>query len=365
MSKSTVDRRRVLLGMGGIAMFTATAAMAGDDAFAERLSRLQKEGRVFGLHALLVARQGRMVFEYYGSGEDQFWGQPLGTVTFGPTVLHDLRSVSKSIVGMLYGIALAEGKVPPPEAKLYDRFPQYADLAKEPGRERLTMAHVLSMTLGLEWDELTYPYSDPRNSEIRMEMAPDRYRYILSLPIAQEPGVKWTYCGGATAILGHLIAKGTGEKLTDYARRVLFDPLGLGPTDWSIDGTGEPRAASGGRMRPPDLLRVGQMVQANGAWQGKQIVPADWLKRSTTPVVTIEGNRKYGWHWYITDMPLGAPGHVERAISAIGWGGQRLFLVPALDLAVVINCGNYPKPGIEQGKVVNALLAHVVLPGFV
>jgi CubicO group peptidase (beta-lactamase class C family) len=359
----TVERRNVLLGMGAAMIFPAMQARAGENAFGERLAQLQKEGRVSGLHALLVSRQGRTLFEYYGSGEDQFWGQALGTVTFGPTVLHDLRSVTKSVVGLLYGIALADGKVPPPEAKLYDQFPQYADLAREEGRERLTMAHVLSMTMGLEWDELTYPYGDQRNSEIRMEMAPDRYRYILSLPVVQEPGVKWTYCGGATAILGHLIAKGTGEKLTDYARRVLFDPLGLGPTDWSIDRTGEPRAASGGRMRPPDLLRVGQMVLAEGAWQGKQIVPADWLKRSTTPVVTIDGTRKYGWHWYIGDLPVGSAGHVERTISAIGWGGQRLFLVPALDLAVAINCGNYPRPGIEQGKVVMALLTDVVLPG--
>src|SRR6201999_4668165 len=100
---------------------------AGDDGFGERLTRMQNEGRVAGLHALLVSRQGRTLFEYYGVGEDQFWGQPLGTVTFGPTVLHDLRSVSKSVVGMLYGIALADGKVPPPEARLYDQFPGYAD----------------------------------------------------------------------------------------------------------------------------------------------------------------------------------------------------------------------------------------------
>ncbi|MBV8188813.1 MAG: serine hydrolase, partial [Alphaproteobacteria bacterium] len=95
---------------------------------------------------------------------------------------------------------------------------------------------------------------------------------------------------------------------------------------------------------------------------GKQIVPADWLKRSTTPVVTIEGNRKYGWHWYISAVAGGWLPHAESTIEAIGWGGQRLFLVPALDLAVAINCGNYPMPGIEQGKIVNTLLTDAVLP---
>jgi len=66
----------------------------------------------------------------YGTGDDENWGKPLGIVTFGSTVLHDLRSVTKSIVGMLYGIALADGQVPPPEARLYDQFPEYAELAR-------------------------------------------------------------------------------------------------------------------------------------------------------------------------------------------------------------------------------------------
>ena len=167
---------------------------------------------------------------------------------------------------------------------------------------------------------------------------------------------------GACALLGRLIAKGTGEKLLDYARRVLFDPLGLGPVEWSTDAKGEPRAASGGRMRPPDLLRVGQMVLANGAWQGKQIVPADWLTQSTTPAVTIEGTRRYGWHWYLGELPVGTPRHVEPTISAIGWGGQRLFLVPALDLAVAMNAGNYRLPIMEQGRIGTTLILELVLP---
>ena len=113
---------------------------------------------------------------------------PLGTVVFGPDVPHDLRSVSKSVVGLAYGIALAAGKVPPPEAKLYEQFPEYSDLASQPGRDRLTIHHVLSMTLGLDWDELTIPYGDPRNAENAMEAAPDRYRFILERPIVGEPG---------------------------------------------------------------------------------------------------------------------------------------------------------------------------------
>jgi CubicO group peptidase (beta-lactamase class C family) len=297
MMRIELDLRHAMAGIGAALMMAAAKRAIATDANCDALlAPLLQNGEVYGPHALLVARGGRLLFERYWDGEDWNRAIPLGRVAYGPDVLHDLRSVSKSIVGMLYGIALAQGKVPPPEAKLYTQFPEYADLASAPGRERITIAHVLSMTLGTEWDELTFPYSDPRNSEIMMEAAADRYRFILERPIVGEPGVKWTYNGGATALLGRLIAKGTGQPLPDYARKVMFDPLALGPTDWSKGRDGEPRAASGLRLRAPDLLRVGQMVLGNGAWQGRQIVPADWLKHSTEPVVSINRDRRYGWH---------------------------------------------------------------------
>ena len=362
MNGIELDRRQAIAGISAVLMMPRAEQAAATGDLASLLSPLLRDGRVYGLHTFLVARGGRLLFERYWEGEDWNLGIPLGKVAYGPTVLHDLRSVSKSIVGMLYGIALAEGKVPPPEAKLYAQFPEYADLAAMPGRDRLTIAHVLSMTLGTEWDELTFPYSDARNSEIAMEAAPDRYRFILDRPIVGEPGVTWTYNGGATALLGRLIAKGTGQPLPAYARMVMFEPLGLGPTEWSFGRDGEPRAASGLRMRAPDLLRIGQMVLAGGAWQGRQIVPADWLRRSTEPAVAIDGTRRYGWHWYLVEFPFGTPPHAEHTIGAYGWGGQRLFIVPALDVVVAINAGNYAVPGIEQGRIGATLMKDVVLP---
>ena len=339
----------------------ASRTFAAPADFDRRLAEARQAGKIDGLHALLVSKGGKTLFEYYGKGADERWGEPLGTITFGPEVIHDLRSVSKSVVGLLYGIALAEGKVPSPEAKLYAQFPQYADLAAQPGRDKLTMAHVLSMTLGLEWDELTVPYgSDLRNSEIAMVAAPDRFRYILSLPIVTEPGSKWIYCGGATAILGHLISKGTGMPLLDYARRVLFEPMGFGPSDWVLGQDGVPQTASGLRLLPRDLLKVGQLALAGGAWQGKQIVPADWVKRIITPTIKIEGARSYGYQWYIYDSTAG--GQRQYWFGGIGWGGQRLFVFPGLDLVVAMNCGNYSKPGMEQSRVNLTVLNDVVFP---
>jgi len=340
------------------------APAAKTEDFARRLAQADTAGKLGGLHVLLVSVGGKLVFEHYGKGADEKRGQPLGTVTFGPKVLHDLRSVSKSVVGLLYGIALAEGKVPAPDASLYAQFPDYAGLAKQPGRDKITVTHALSMSMGLEWDESSVPYSDPRNSETQMDAAPDRYRFVLERKIVDEPGATWTYCGGATALLGRLIARGTGGTLQAYARRVLFEPLGFGPAEWATGRDGEPIAASGLRLLPVDMLKVGQLVLGRGKWQDKQIVSVDWLRQSLTPKVVLPDGRRYGYHWYLGQHAVGTPQRMEPWFGGIGWGGQQLLVFPNLDLVVGINCGNYGRPGREQSKVTGAVLDDVVMPGF-
>src|SRR5262249_3781630 len=161
-----------------------------------------------------------------------------GRVSFGAETLHDLRSVTKSIVGLLYGIALERGLVPPPEAPLLPSFPEYPDLAADPQRMRLTVGHALPMTLGLAWDEIDRPYTDPANSEIAMENAADRYRFVLERPIVAEPGTRWTYSGGAVALIGALIARGAGKPLPEFAREALFEPLGISAFDWAAGQDG-------------------------------------------------------------------------------------------------------------------------------
>lgn len=357
-----IARRTMMTALGatfGASVMTSTAR--ADSVWTERLAEMERSGRVFGLHALVVQRGGKTIFEYYGVGEDESWGTPLGTVKFGPAVMHDLRSVSKSVVSWVYGIALAQGKVPAPETKLSVAFPQYADLLQQAVRAELTVGHVLSMTVDMDWDELTIPYGDPRNSENAMEAAPDRYRYVLGRPILGPPGVKWTYNGGCTTLIGRLIAEGTGEKLHAYARRVLFEPLGFGPSEWSVSHDGYERAASGLRLLPRDMAKIGQLVLTEGARDGKQVVPADWVKRATTPVVHMPDGRGYGYHWYsgafqdATHPPL-------PWIAGIGWGGQRLYVIPKGDLVVAINCGNYRRSGRDQSIVGIRLMTELVLP---
>ena len=347
-------------------MLTVPPEEAGFAADLEaRLDKAIAEKRVWNLHGLVVLRHDRLVLERYFEGEDHARGiGPLGRVAFGPETLHDLRSCSKSIVGLLYGIALQQGKVPPPEAPLFSAFPEHADLAGSDGRDRLTIEHVLTMTMGTDWDESSLPYSDPRNSEIAMDNAPDRYRYILERPVVDAPGVHWTYCGGATALLARIIAKGSGRTLHDFARENLFDPLGMGPTEWATGRDGEPFAASGARMSARDLARIGRMMLHGGKVGERVVVPADWVKRCLTPIVSADEVRRYGYQWFVLDVAFGKPkgwaaGRLERMWQAQGEGGQRLFIIPALQLVVAITAGNYMKE--DQWIPPSRVLREVIL----
>jgi CubicO group peptidase (beta-lactamase class C family) len=126
-------------------------AMTSESRLNARLDELAEAGRVSGLHGLVVMRHGQTVAEWYGAGEDYRWGEPLGQVVFGPDVRHDLRSVTKSLVALLYGVALADGQVPGPAEPLMRQFPEYPDLAADPAKAGLTVEHALTMTMGLEW----------------------------------------------------------------------------------------------------------------------------------------------------------------------------------------------------------------------
>src|SRR5438094_833801 len=128
----------------------------------DRLDEIRQAGEVGGLHAVVAVRGGQTLLEYYGAGEDFAWGDSLGVVEFGPETLHDIRSVTKSVTALLYGIALGEGLVPPSTEPLLRWFPQYRDLAADPQRARLTVEHALTMSLGVEWRE-DLPYNSPAN----------------------------------------------------------------------------------------------------------------------------------------------------------------------------------------------------------
>ena len=357
-----LTRRVAILAIAGAAAMpslpSASAATASSSSakpedtgfspdFADRLDAGVHSGLLRGLHAVLVSRGDRLVLERYYQGADESWGRPLGTVTFGPDTLHDLRSVTKSIVGLLYGIALDRSLVPPPDAPLLAQFPEYPDLAADPARASLTIDNALTMTMGFAWDEQR-PYTDPANSEIAMEKAPDRYRYVLDRPIVAARGSRWIYSGGAVALIGALIARGTGMKLQEFARQTLFAPLGIDQFGWAEGSDGIASAASGLRLRPRDLLRIGATVLAHGQWDARQIVSRQWLDATFKPVISTSGGDlaaiEYGRLWYLGQGSAPAFAGPRRWMAGFGNGGQRLWLMPDAGLAVAILCGSYNAP---------------------
>ncbi|MBD0292297.1 MAG: serine hydrolase [Jiangellaceae bacterium] len=322
----------------------------------ERLTAAIEGGQARGVHAVVVVRHGRLVVEHYGTGNDYRLAEPLGQVAFRRETLHDVRSVTKSVVGVLYGIALAAGDVPEPDAPLLESFTEYPDLQADPRRAGLRVAHALTMTCGLEWNEHA-PYTSEENSEIAMEFAPDRYRYALERPLVAEPGTTWRYSGGAAAIVGRLIAKGTAASLPDFTRETLCAPLGITDFDWITGADGDALAASGLRLTASDLARIGQLVLDHGRFADQQVVPASWVDAMLQPHAEVSQGLFYGYLWYVgaTDVDAGT----VRWVGGFGNGGQRLYVCPGLDLVVAISAGNYDVP--EQWIPPTVVFEQVVL----
>ncbi|MET8864491.1 serine hydrolase [Nonomuraea sp. NPDC004580] len=303
----------------------------------ERVAAVLEAGRAPGLHGLVVLRDGQVVLERYGAGPDHRLDEPLGHVVFDRDTLHDLRSVSKSVVGLVYGIALREGLVPEVGASLLASFPE----CPPAGREHLTIEHALTMTLGLDWNE-DAPYTSAANSEIAMELARDRHRYVLERPVVEAAGKRWHYCGGASALIGEIITRGAGRPLDEYAADRLFGPLGITRYEWSRGDDGVTRAASGLRLRPVDLAAIGQLVLDGG----RDIVPRSWIEETLRPRVALDAGTRYGYQWYLHDGQA----------QAIGNGGQRLLIAPDDRLVVAVTAGEYDREQSSAEAALDAVL---------
>ena len=325
---------------------TADADSLGVDS--ARLANLTGSIRAWpelGVHAILIERGGRLIYEEYFDGFDERWGQPLGRVSMTAETRHDLRSVTKSVVSAMVGIAHGEGVIPSLDQPVVRWFPEYPEL-DTPDRRRVTLAHVLSMTSGFEWNE-SVPYNDPRNDEIRMTRDSEPLRYALSRPFAVAPGSDFNYNGGLTHVLAAVLVRATKTSLQEYARTKLFEPLGITDAEWVGDLAGMPAAASGLRLRARDVAKFGSLFLHGGKWNGKQVIPNGWVELSTRRHFRFRprtgadagGEFGYGYFWWYNCYPSAA-GMIE-ARTAIGNGQQRVFVLPGLDMVVTIFAGRY------------------------
>ena len=307
-------------------------------------------------HAVLVVRHGVLVYERYFAGEDEAWGWPLGRVAFDAATKHELRSITQSVTSLVVGIAVERGWIKDLDTPVFSYFPEHADL-RTPEKDRLTVRHLLTMSAGFAWNE-NLPYSNPANSERLMTMAKDRVRFILEQPLAAPPGTVYNYSGGATELLSAILLKTSGRSLDAIAKEALFEPLGIAELFWVRYPDGQPVAASGLRLRPRDIAKIGQLVLMRGAWQGKQIVPAAWIADAIAPQINGDGLFFYGYQFWLGRSLVGRR-EIDWA-AGVGYGGQRLFIVPSQDLVVVVTAGLYRQA--FQWAVGSTVLNRHVLP---
>lgn len=302
------------------------------------------------VHAALIVRHGKLVYEHYFAGEDKAWATSLGRVSYDSGLKHDLRSISKSITSLLVGIAVDRGWIKDLDESVFSYFPEHADL-RTPEKDGINLRHLLTMSAGLAWDEYL-PYSDPANSERRMIDAPDQCRYVLKQPIVRPPGAAYVYNGGLTALLATILQRTSGRPVDELAEKMLFGPLGIHDIEWVRYADGTPNAVSGLRMRPRDLAKIGQAVLTRGTWNGSRIVSEAWVDEATSPHVNGESLFFYGFQWWLGRSLVRR--REIKWVSGVGYGGQRLFIVPELELVVVVMAGLYDNPVLQSvpGEVI-------------
>lgn len=260
------------------------------------------------MRSLLVVRHGRLAFERYYGG-------------FGPDSLADVRSVTKTVVSALTGIAIARGDIPGVDTRVSD-FVNPGDFGASRLDEAITFRHLLTMTGGWEWDERSgddyHVWANAR----------DPVGFLLNRPIVDPPGTRFVYNTAGVHLLGVALEEATGTSLPDFADEVLLGPLGIPDSDWEPFVGGRVNGGSGLDLRPRALARLGQLFLMDGRWSGQAVVPGDWIEVATAPAFSSSSWRSYGYLWWIDSE--------REAFYASGWGGQYLYVLPGRDLVVVV-----------------------------
>lgn len=285
--------------------------------------------------ALLVARGGRLVFERYYGG-------------VGPDDPIDVRSVTKSVTGTLVGIALAEGDLDGLDQPIGELIPERIPPGADPLTPGITLEHLLTMTSGLAWDA---------GSDYQRLIASDDWVGLtLGLPVAYEPGTVYAYNSGGSHLLSVILAEATGQDTATYARDRLFDPLGIEPGDWDRSPQRETNGGFGLELTARDMAKLGELYLNEGRWDDEQILPASYVRAATTEQSTGDatGGTPYGYQWWVTDAS-GYP-----AFYALGYGGQYVYVVPNLDLVVVIAAAR--RVPAEELRSPRYLIEEVIIP---
>jgi CubicO group peptidase (beta-lactamase class C family) len=178
------------------------------------------------------------------------------------------------------------------------------------------------MTSGIDWQERAYT---PDETIMRMYASPDRTEFVLNQPMSSAPGSKFYYNGGNPYVLSALITKKTGQSAFDFAKKELFEPLGIKSAQWGrVDAQGVTDGESGLFLSPHDMARIGYLYLHNGVWEGTQIIPSSWVERAKQGNVAATNGFHYSNLWW------SLPG--KSAYMARGRHSQLILVIPKLDV---------------------------------
>jgi len=336
------------------------------DKFCNIIQQVSSESS--GFHSLIIERHGKLIIEIYNTRKDKPFNKRYGLrfpfdgeTIFDVNTLHDVRSVSKSVTSLLFGIAIDKKIIESVDLPVINSYPEFT-ISKDDPRQSITWKHLLTMSSGLDWEEWRYGFLF--SDETRLLWKKDIPGFVMNRDVISIPGTKYKYNGGGTSILSDILIKKTEKPLKDLAKEWLFDPLEIQNFEWVEDWNGRALAHAGLRLRPRDMLKIGRLVLNEGVWKGKQIISKQWLTDSLTrhidSQVTIfrkDGNSfGYGYQWWLGETVTG-----DRKIPwtlALGNGGQLIFVIPSLDMVVVTTAGGYGDPTAIQeiGEVVDSIL---------
>jgi CubicO group peptidase (beta-lactamase class C family) len=301
-----------------------------DQARIASLASRAAQGQYGLVDSLLIARDGRLCFDAYFAG--------------GPTTIHELQSVTKSVTSALVGAAIARGAIADVRQPVVSLLREYAAAAEtDPPKAAITVEHLLTMTVGLDWDE-SLPISDSRNTLAQMNASADWVGFVAGRQTMEPPGRRFVYNSGGVILLGAIIRERTGQDVVAFAFDALFGPLDIREAIWTRNPARPEQVHTGGglSLRARDQAKFGQLYLDDGAWAGRSVLPADWVRESTRPHVAASDGGQYGLLWWLPQV-------ASRFAVAEAWGarGQHIFVVPALRLVVVVNARDN---GVDRGR---------------